>query len=191
MESEGGKSKLNPDGWVDLYADYLYNYAISRVGSEEVAKDILQDTFVAALQAAGRFKGNAAERTWLVAILKHKIIDYYRKSNSQKARAEVPLFYDYESGEDGGTLERQIADPESIRENDRIENIELGLAIEECLSQIPQKHARAFSLKSIENWSTEDICKELNVSPSNLWVMVHRARTALMDCLSAQWFKHP
>ena len=78
----------------------------------------------------------------------------------------------------------------SIRENDSMENSELGLAIENCLSQIPQNHARAFSLKTIEHWSTEDICKELNISPSNLWVMVHRARTALMECLNAQWFKN-
>ena len=160
------------------------------MGSEEVAKDILQDTFVAALQGSERFEGNAAERTWLVAILKHKIIDYYRKSNSQKARAEVPLYYNSDPDGEGGTLERQFADPESIRENDAIENSELGLAIEDCLSQIPQNHARAFSLKTIENWSTEDICKELKISPSNLWVMVHRARTALMDCLNTQWFKH-
>ncbi|MDM9632306.1 sigma-70 family RNA polymerase sigma factor [Robiginitalea aurantiaca] len=189
MDSEDKKTKLNPESWVDRYADYLFNYTISRVGSEEAAKDILQDTFVAALQASGRFKGDAAERTWLVAILKHKIIDYYRKSNTLKAKSEVPLAYDYTS--DGELPERQIADPLSIGENDQIENVELGMAIEECLSQIPEKHAQVFSLKTIENWNTEDICKELNISPSNLWVMVHRARTALMDCLNTQWFKNP
>ena len=133
MDSEDKKTKLNPESWVDRYADYLFNYTISRVGSEEAAKDILQDTFVAALQASGRFKGDAAERTWLVAILKHKIIDYYRKSNTLKAKSEVPLAYDYTS--DGELPERQIADPLSIGENDQIENVELGMAIKECLSQ--------------------------------------------------------
>lgn len=190
MDTQSKKTKLNPHGWVDQYADYLFNYTISRVGSEEIAKDIIQDTFVAALQASENFKGDAAERTWLVAILKHKIIDHYRKLNSQKAKSEVPLTYDYDSQGEGSPMQRQIADPQSVRENDPLENSELGMAIEECLSRIPQNHARAFSLKTIEHWSTEDICKELNISPSNLWVMVHRARTALMACLNTQWFKN-
>jgi RNA polymerase sigma-70 factor (ECF subfamily) len=190
VDTKDKKTKLHPEDWVDLYADYLFNYTISRVESEEIAKDIIQDTFVAALQASENFKGDAAERTWLVAILKHKIIDHYRKANSQKAKSEVSLTYDYDPDGEGGPLQRQVADPESIRENDPLENSELGLAIELCLSKIPQNHARAFSLKTIENWSTEDICKELNISPSNLWVMVHRARTALMDCLNTQWFKN-
>lgn len=190
MDSKGNQTTLNPEAWVDRYADYLYNFAISRVGDEDTAKDILQDTFVAALQASKSFKGNAAERTWLVAILKHKIIDHYRRSNSQKAKAEVPLDSEFDPSGEGNPLQRQIADPESTRENDPMENSELGLAIQNCLSQIPRNHARAFSLKTIEHWTTEDICKELNVSPSNLWVMVHRARTALMECLNAQWFKN-
>ncbi|MGB5652964.1 MAG: sigma factor, partial [Robiginitalea sp.] len=63
MDSEGRQTTLNPETWVDRYADYLYNYAISRVGDEDIAKDIVQDTFVAALQASKSFKGNAAERT--------------------------------------------------------------------------------------------------------------------------------
>jgi len=190
VDSKAKVTTLYPEAWVDRYADYLYNYAISRVGDEDIAKDILQDTFVAALQASKSFKGNAAERTWLVAILKHKIIDHYRRSNSQKAQAEVPLDLEFDPGGEGYLLQRQIADPESTRENDPIENSELGLAIQNCLSQIPRNHARAFSLKTIEHWSTEDICKELNISPSNLWVMVHRARTALMECLNTQWFKN-
>ena len=190
MDSKGKQSTLNPEAWVDRYSDYLYNYAISRVGDEDIAKDILQDTFVAALQASKSFKGNAAERTWLVAILKHKIIDHYRKSNSQKAKAEVPLSSEFDPSGEGNLLQRQIADPESVRENDSMENSELGLAIEICLSHIPPQHARAFSLKTIEHWATEDICKELNISPSNLWVMVHMARSALLECLNAQWFKN-
>jgi RNA polymerase sigma-70 factor (ECF subfamily) len=189
VDSERTPSKLHPEGWVDRYADYLFNYAVSRVGSEEIARDLLQDTFVAALQAADKFEGNASERTWLVAILKHKIIDHYRRANTRLEKGRVPLYY--ESGPDGeGDLApRQIPDPDSDRENDPIENAELGMAIRECLSGLAANHARAFSLKTIERWSTEDICKELEITPSNLWVMVHRARTALMNCLNARWFK--
>ena len=68
-------NNLNPDKWVDLYADYLFNYAVTRVSDAEIAKDLVQDTFIAGLKSAKNFKGDAAERTWLIAILKRKVID--------------------------------------------------------------------------------------------------------------------
>ena len=182
--------QLHPETWVDRYADYLFNYALARVGDEEIAKDLVQETFIAGLQSASNFMGNAAERTWLVAILKRKVIDHYRRSNTKKGRAEVRMSGIPSAEEEGDWLESRAADPESIRENDGIENSELGLAIQECISQLPEKHARVFSLKTIQEWSTEDICKELGITPSNLWVMVHRARTSLMECLNQSWYKH-
>ena len=89
--------KLNPDSWVDLYADYLFNYAIARVSDAEIAKDLVQETFFAGLNSAKNYKGDAAERTWLIAILKRKVIDYYRKSNSKKGKAEVRMGYNTDS----------------------------------------------------------------------------------------------
>ena len=85
------KHKLQPDNWVDQYADYLFNYAVSRVSDAEIAKDLVQETFFAGLNSAKNFKGNAAERTWLVSILKRKVIDHYRKINSKKGKAEVRI----------------------------------------------------------------------------------------------------
>ena len=73
------KHTLSPNNWVDLHADYLYNYTISRINSHDMAKDIVQDTFYAALKAQDNFQGKASERTWLISILKRKIIDYYKK----------------------------------------------------------------------------------------------------------------
>ena len=80
------KHKLQPNNWVDQYADYLYNYAVSRVSDAEIAKDLVQETFFAGLKSAKNFKGDAAERTWLVSILKRKVIDHYRKINSKKVK---------------------------------------------------------------------------------------------------------
>ena len=70
-----------------------------------------------------------------------------------------------------------------------MENEELGLAIQECISKLPKKQSQVFTMKTIEGISTEDICNELDINPSNLWVMVHRARTALMGCLNQNWFQ--
>lgn len=182
-------TELHPETWVDRYADYLFNYALARVGDEDLAKDLVQETFMAGLGSAQNFKGNAAERTWLVAILKRKVIDYYRKSNTQKGRAEVRMSFHTSAQQEGDWLEARAADPDSIQENDALENEELGLAIQDCISTLPEKHARVFTLKTIQQWSTEDICNDLGITPSNLWVMIHRARTSLMECLNENWFK--
>jgi len=183
------ENKLNPDLWVDQYADYLFNYAVARVSDAEIAKDLVQETFLAGLKSAKNFQGAAAERTWLIAILKRKVIDYYRKINSKKGKAEVRITYSNQSDSAGDWLEENVADPFSILENDEIENEELGLAIQECIAKLPKKQSAVFVMKTIRGLGTEDICNELGINPSNLWVMVHRARTSLMGCLNENWFK--
>ena len=183
------ENNLNPDSWVDKYADYLFNYAVARVSDAEIAKDLVQETFLAGLKSAKNFQGAAAERTWLIAILKRKVIDYYRKINSKKGKAEVRITYSNQSDSAGDWLEENVADPFSTLENDEIENEELGLAIQECISKLPKKQSAVFVMKTIRGLSTEDICNELGINPSNLWVMVHRARTSLMGCLNENWFK--
>ncbi|NNF20283.1 MAG: sigma-70 family RNA polymerase sigma factor [Flavobacteriaceae bacterium] len=180
---------LEPDSWVDLYADYLYNYALARVSDPEVAKDLVQETFFAGLRSAANFKGNATERTWLIAILKRKVIDHYRKINSIKGKAEVRIQYKSSNENEGEWLEEQVADPYSLEENDAIENEELGLAIQDCISKLPKKQSKVFTMKTVEGLETEVICNELGINPSNLWVMIHRARAALMGCLNENWFR--
>ncbi len=179
---------LQPETWVDQYADYLFNYAVSRVSDVEIAKDLVQETFFAGLKSAKNYKGDAAERTWLIAILKRKVIDHYRKINSNKGKAEVRMTYNSSTETDGDWLEEQVADPMSILENSDIENEELGMAIQDCISKLPKKQSLVFTMKTVQGMSTEDICNELDINPSNLWVMIHRARTTLMDCLNQNWF---
>jgi len=180
--------KLNPDLWVDSYADYLFNFAVGRVSDAEVAKDLVSETFLAGLKSAKNYKGDAAERTWLIAILKRKVIDHYRKINSKKGKAEVRMSYSSGNDSDGDWMEEQVADPFSTLENSAMENEELGLAIQGCIAKLPKKQAMVFTMKTIQGISTEDICNELGINPSNLWVMIHRARTALMGCLNQNWF---
>ena len=180
--------ELHPENWVDLYADYLFNYAVARVSDADLAKDLVQETFYAGLNSAKNFKGDAAERTWLISILKRKVIDHYRKINSKKGKAEVRINYSSDSDAEGDWLEQQVADPFSKDGDNIMENEELGLAIQDCISKLPQKQAVVFKMKTIQGMSTEDICNELDINPSNLWVMIHRARTALMGCLNDNWF---
>lgn len=178
---------LDPNKWVDNYSDYLYNYTIVRVNDREIAKDLISETFLAGLKSMKNFKGQASERTWLTSILKRKIIDHYRKMNSKKGKAEVRINYS-EDGNEGDWLEEQVADNSDRNAEDEMENDELRLAILDCLDTINEKQAAIFKMKTIEEADTETVCNEFNISPSNLWVIIHRARTALALCLEKNWF---
>ncbi len=180
--------QIDPNKWIDLYSDYLYNYTISRVSDREVAQDLVQDTFLAALKSMKNFKGEASERTWLISILKRKIIDRYRKVNSNKGKAEVRITYNADSETEGDWLEERVADPFDKTAEDTMQNNELGDAIFNCLSKLPEKQAQVFRMKTIEGYETEVICNELNITASNLWVIIHRARTAMAECLKENWF---
>ncbi|MFH6770009.1 sigma-70 family RNA polymerase sigma factor [Gaetbulibacter aquiaggeris] len=179
---------LNPNKWIDLYADYLFNYTISRVNDREMAQDLVQETFLAGLKSMKNYKGEASERTWLISILKRKIIDHYRKINSNKGKAEVRITSNNESETEGDWLEEHVADPFDKTAEDTMQNTELGEAILNCLSKLPEKQAIVFRMKTIEGVETEDICNELNITASNLWVIIHRARTAMALCLKENWF---
>ncbi len=179
---------LDPNKWIDRYADYLFNYTIVRVKDRETAEDLVQETFFAGLKSMENFKGEASERTWLISILKRKIIDYYRKINSKKGQAEVHMNYSSDSDSEGDWLEERVADVFDKNAEDEMQNEELGLAIEECIDKLPEKQALIFRRKTIQGYDTETICNELNITPSNLWVIIHRARTALAGCLEQNWF---
>lgn len=179
--------KLDPNTWVDLYSDYLFNFTISRVSDRSIAQDLVQETFLAGLKSMANFKGEASERTWLISILKRKIIDHYRKINSRKGKAEVRINYNTDETSEGDWLEEQVADPFDKSAEDKLVNEELGEAIYHCLDKLPKKQAEVFKLKNILGYDTETICNELNITASNLWVIIHRARTALADCMEDKW----
>ena len=179
---------IEPNNWIKLYSDYLFNYTITRVSSREIAQDLVSETFLAGLKSMANFKGEASERTWLISILKRKIIDHYRKINSNKGKAEVRMNYNSDTDSEGDWLEERVADPFDKTAEDKLENSELGDAIHDCLEKLPEKQAEVFKMKTILGYDTEAICNELNITASNLWVIIHRARTALAGCMEKNWF---
>ena len=181
---------LNPDKWIDNYADYLFNYAVVRVNNSDVAKDLVQDAFFAALKSAKNFQGKSTERTWLVSILKRKVIDYYRKINSKKGKAEVRMNF-YDDGENEGSwLEERVPQSWNNKTEKDIENEELKSQLDTCIDNLPEKYALVFRMKTIQEFETEEICKELDITASNLWVIIHRARTQLRKCMEDNWFNN-
>ena len=179
---------LNTDKWIDNYADYMYNYAVVRVNNSDLAKDLVQDTFFAGLKSAKNFQGKSTERTWLVSILKRKIIDHYRKINSKKGQAEVRMNF-YDDGEnEGNWLEERVPQSWDNQSEKSIENEELKSQLESCIDALPEKYGMVFRMKTIQEFETEEICKELDITSSNLWVIIHRARTQLRKCMEDNWF---
>ena len=181
---------LNPTKWIDNYSDYLFRYTFIRVNNHEVSKDLVQETFFSGLKSAKNFEGKATERTWLISILKRKIIDHYRKKNSKKGQAEVRMNF-YNDGEnEGDWIEERVPQSWGNEVEKKIENKELQHQIDLCVDKLPQKYAMVFRMKTIQEIDTQVICKELDISSSNLWVIIHRARMQLRKCLEENWFNN-
>ena len=181
---------LKPEKWIENHADYLYNYAIGRVNDRETAKDLVQETFLSGVKGRESFRGDASERTWLVAILKRKIIDHYRKINSDKAKGEVRMSF-YEAGENKGSwIEQRVPQDWRNDPDSNLENEELQQALTYCIDSLPEKYRIVFMMKTIRKYDTKDICNELGITPSNLWVIIHRARTQLRSCIENKWFNN-
>ncbi|MDG1227666.1 MAG: sigma-70 family RNA polymerase sigma factor [Polaribacter sp.] len=179
---------LYTDKWVDNYADYMYNYALVRINDVNLAKDLVQDTFFSALKSAKNFQGKSTERTWLISILKRKIIDHYRKINSKKGQSEVRMNF-YDNGENSGNwLEERVPQSWDNYSERSIENQELKSQLDACIEDLPKKYEMVFRMKTIQDLETEEICKELEITASNFWVIIHRARIQLRKCMEDNWF---
>ena len=172
---------LQPEFWVDTYSDELFAFANRRVSKRDLALDLVQDTFLSALKAKDSFKGNSSERTWLYTILRNKIIDHYRKtSNKHMVNIEDKIFDS--AGHWNKPDKFFVLSPEDV-----LKNKELGEIIYGCLENLPDKTAAAFKLKHIDDEKTDSICKQLEITPSNYWVLMHRARLQLQDCIKKIW----
>lgn len=184
-ETAGESSVLDPAGWLARHGDYLFRYAMIRLRGAEAAEEVVQETFVSALRAKDQYSGRGAERAWLLGILKRKIIDAVRARRRESARggAEEEGFDPTAALFDQTGHWRQHPASFELPPEADLERAEFWAAFRACLGSIPQRQADLFALREIDGLSTEEICKELAITPSNLWTMLHRARVALARCL--------
>jgi RNA polymerase sigma-70 factor (ECF subfamily) len=171
--------------WVDNYADYLFHFAFVRVGDEDVAKDLIQETYYSALKGLDSFEGKSSEKTWLTAILKRKVFDYYKTKN--RTIPESKLFFKEDGDKEGTWMEGKAPKDMDFADKD-IERTELMEIIMKCISFLPAKTAAVFKLKNLYHYHSENICEELGISKSNYWVLTHRAKLQLRDCLEKKWY---
>lgn len=184
-------SLSEPDTWVDLYGDVLYRFAMARLKDPAIAEEVVQETFLAALRSRDNFQGRSSEKTWLIAILKHKIMDHFRKKRPEESRDDIETFSDTPHGVFNQKGAWHIPpknwriDPRAVYEQHEFMDV-----LYRCLADIPKRPADAFRLREIEGLTTEEICKLLNITATNCWVMLYRARMALRRCLEINWFEH-
>ena len=177
---------------VEQFRSYLMRYALLQLRDPTSAEDVVQETLLAAIEGSARFSGKSAIKTWLTGILKHKIVDQVRRHSR-----EQPLV----QGDDDERSEADVIDA-LFRADGHWQNAPLnwgdpGKALENkkfweifemCAKLMPAKTARVFMMREVLELSTEEICKELGITATNCWVMLHRARLSLRECLESKWF---
>jgi RNA polymerase sigma-70 factor (ECF subfamily) len=191
------QQRLDPSKWLDSHGDYLYRYALVRVRDASVAEDLLQETLLAGVSGHQAHAGRSSERTWLVGIMKYKVIDHFRRV-ARNARFQLSAEREYEIDcfEESGPWRghwREDRAPNNwmVDAGQCFESAEFWETLDRCLSQLPQQMSIAFTLREIDGQSSTEICEILDITPNNLWVLLHRSRTKLRQLLEANWFSRP
>jgi RNA polymerase sigma-70 factor (ECF subfamily) len=166
---------------VEEHSDYLLSFAMSKLQDLELAKDLVQDTFVSAITKLDSFENRSNIRTWLTSILNRKIIDHWRKAETRYTDP-VSSFFDQENKHRHWLDKKNSTSVESVV--DQITKEEATLELYNCIEKLPSKWRGVIASKYLEEKVSEDICKEMEITPSNLWVIIHRAKLLLRDCLT-------
>ena len=186
------RTLADPQSLIDTHGDVLYRFALMRVRNQDVAEDLVQETFLAALQGTYHESGPTAERRWMIGIMKHKILDYFRRT------AREPL--QNQDQPDGHRVDDAFLDdghwkPEAAmmqswpeQPDGLIERRQFWNALAGCLERLPPRAAQVFTLRELDELETENICELLQLTPTNFGVILHRARRQLRDCLSSRYF---
>ena len=186
--------ELRPERWVEEHGDVLFAFAVTRVRDRAIAQDLVQETFLAGIKASDRFAGRSTERSWLFGILRNKLVDHYRRQSREMAITDLEEPFPEEQGafgENGPGRDHwviKLAPKAWETPEGTLVSKEFQGVLKCCLSELPDKIAQVFLMREIDGVSSEVICKDLGLSPNNLWVMLHRARMGLRRCLEANWF---
>ena len=180
---------LDPTLWVEEHGSALFRFAIFRVHQKSVAEDLVQETFLAALTAKERFSGETAPRNWLYGILKHKIVDYYRKVGRENPIEDLEIARKNNSQNPFNGRGHWIKGPAEWKISPAmlLEQSEFHEKIYKCLHRMPKKMALVFSMREIDGMAGDEVCKLMQITPANYWVLLHRARLQLRSCIESSW----
>ncbi len=181
---------LQPLHWLEEHGDALFAYAHIRIGKRDVAEDLVQDTLLAGIEGLERFERGSAVRTWLTSILKRKIVDYFRRNEAERRHIEKAAGgKKLPEGEpaDGGwsiATRRWRQDPATA-----LQAAEFWRVFHACRSKMPRLLQAVFALREMDQKSSQEVCKELGITPSNMSVRIFRARLHMRRCLESNWFR--
>ncbi len=185
----------DPERWVEEHGDYLFKYALVRLRDPAKAEDMVQETFLAALKGGSQFAGRSGEKSWLVGILKNKICDHFRKASRETSFTDLDFYSDEENDRfipdgifQGGWIHELGPLEWSPDPGASLDSQAFWKTFHDCSSKLPKNVATVFTLREVDGVESKEICKMLNISENNLWVMLHRARMALRRCLETNWF---
>lgn len=185
---------VNPSNWVKLYGDILFSVALQKTNSKELAEDLVQDTFLSAVKALPNYRGETSEKNWLFTILNNKIIDYYRKKGRSQTTEEY-LNFTNEIFNDGLFEDNHIKGKTwqanwSTLADAGIDSKDFQKVFAACLNKVPLKMKPIFISKFYDDFTTEELCENYSITTANLWVIIHRVKVILKNCLTQHWFNH-
>ncbi|MBC5839153.1 sigma-70 family RNA polymerase sigma factor [Flavobacterium muglaense] len=185
-------TKVQFENWVNDFSDELYSWAFYKTTSKETAEDLVQETFLAAYHKIDSFEGKSQPKTWLFSILNNKVIDYYRKSaKTTKQTFSLTENSGYELSDavftETGCWQNYDVNPIWDQEVHLLDNSEFNIVMQECMQELPKKWKTALTSKYLSDKNTEAICQELEITTSNYWQIVHRAKLLVKKCLEINW----
>jgi len=179
----------NADTWLELYGNDLYRHAFFRVHDADLAEDLVQETLLAALKAREGFAGHSSEKTWLIGILKHKIIDHFRKSKREQLVDDIAIEADRQQDRFDASGHWKVQFAEWHNPDKSLEQQQFWEIFNICIKHLPARLAELYTLRELNDLPTDEVCKLLDISTTNnMWVMLSRARMRLRDCLENGWF---
>ena len=200
MKTKSNSHYKNPNDllaeWVNQYTHDLLRWATFKTNNKEVAEDLIQETFLAALKGLDGFKNESNPKTWLTAILNNKILDYHRyrlknivisstkNDNTESEALFNNLFDNYDNWQRPKRPMPWSTEPENL-----LDNTEFQITLKNCMSELPEIWLSAVQLKYTDEKNAKEICQELNISTTNYWQLIHRAKLKIRTCLDANWFR--
>lgn len=169
--------------WLAEFGDKLYAYALRRLGGDAaLAEDLVQETLLAGLRGYDSFEQKSTVDTWLIGILRRKIVDHFRRAG--RRNKEIPLETFFSSHGHIKDVGRWGNDPAEL-----LENREFLDTLDECLRDLSPTLAEAFVACVMDGLDTDQACSVLDITSTNLSVRLHRARLSLRRCLELKWFR--
>lgn len=188
--------RIDPTAWVDDHGDFLFRYAVVRLRDDSLAEDVVQETLLSAIQSMASYSGKASERTWLTSILKHKIIDHFRKSvrevpidESDTDMSGFDVFFDRDDEWKNHWRNDLSPSDWNMSPEAALQETEFFKVLQSCMSKLPERVAGVFALREMDGLDSNEICEALCLTAANFWVIMHRARMSLRRCMELNWFK--